>query len=62
MHVHLSLGLPPELLAEIESHIEGTSRNAKLLACVEKGYAILKTSSKAATTHRKGKWGKENPV
>jgi hypothetical protein len=52
MHVYISFGLPSELLAEIEKNIKGKTRNAKLLSCVEVGYAKLTESCKVKpTTH-----------
>jgi hypothetical protein len=45
-HVHFSVGIDPSLLAEIETNIDGKTRNAKVLACITSGYEKLTTPCK----------------
>jgi len=39
--VQIPIGIPLELLTEIEQNVEGLSRSEKLRKCVEIGFTIL---------------------
>jgi hypothetical protein len=40
-HVRFSVGIDPSLFAEIETNIDGKTRNAKVLTCITAGYEKL---------------------
>jgi hypothetical protein len=50
LHVQINVGLPPDLLDNIQNNIEGKSRNAKILTCLEKGFKEIMS----ATNPREG--------
>jgi hypothetical protein len=53
-NVYVSLGIPLELLSEIEANIEAPDRNKKLVKCITEGYNSLSKREPAATTESSG--------
>jgi len=56
MQVNITIGLPLELLNDIQENVKGKSRNAKIRACVAKGYKVIMSSQ-----HFNGKVQVTNP-